>query len=603
MDIEKLATSAVDESISKTDRLSSYINSKDKEPCWDGNIYIHEGKRHEKKNIKRVSTQVKGKLVRNGTIKDRIKYQISYDDLKAYMMNGGTVFFVVYLDNVTGDKLQIYYTPLLPIKIKNILKTKKSSYRLEFKKFPNENSQKVEVLLNFYYDALKQASFVNKEVPTIEELKKQGVLESLTFQYTGVGTGVSHRSLPKKMNGQSLTIYANTKGGSIPIPVEYYDSISKIVLSGECEIPVSVSDKIFYSKFTKVTTAELEEWHIGSCVKVFYPNDEKTQNNITISIKISGTLKEQIKGIEFVLALIKEKSFVIGTVKIPVVFDDESLNVIKFNELPEILDGYKKLLDTLTKLNVKKDLDLSNCNEQDIANLNWIVSAIGDKKLVKEKTIKNTAQFQRISIANIKLALVVFSDKKGNCKVYDYFSEKFVLQIEDENKKLIKVPQYYLLSKEDYLTIDNLNFNSIIEDFGRLERNQYICEIINLMFLEILKAYDVNKSKEALDTAEKILNWLKISDEFFANEVLVINELQLLFRKRKLTVKEKGKLYTILENSQEDIFKLGALILLEEHNDANALLTELSDEDAKRFKDFPIYNLFHPQEDTTHGQT
>ena len=42
MNIEKLATSAVEKSIAKTERLDSFINSGDKEPAWDGNIYIYK---------------------------------------------------------------------------------------------------------------------------------------------------------------------------------------------------------------------------------------------------------------------------------------------------------------------------------------------------------------------------------------------------------------------------------------------------------------------------------------------------------------------------------------------------------------------------------
>ena len=38
MNIEKLATSAVVESISKTDVLDPFVNDGDKEPSWDGNI-------------------------------------------------------------------------------------------------------------------------------------------------------------------------------------------------------------------------------------------------------------------------------------------------------------------------------------------------------------------------------------------------------------------------------------------------------------------------------------------------------------------------------------------------------------------------------------
>ena len=63
MELEKIATNAVETSIVKTDRLTSFISRGDKEPCWDGNIYIHESKNHNKRNIKKVSTQIKGKAV------------------------------------------------------------------------------------------------------------------------------------------------------------------------------------------------------------------------------------------------------------------------------------------------------------------------------------------------------------------------------------------------------------------------------------------------------------------------------------------------------------------------------------------------------------
>lgn len=118
MELEKIAISAVETSIGKTDLLTSFINRGDKEPCWDGNIYIHESRDHTKRNIKKVSTQIKGKLVTSCKVEKTVKYRISQDDLTAYMMNGGTLFFVVCVDRKTGDALQIYYTDLLPLKIR-----------------------------------------------------------------------------------------------------------------------------------------------------------------------------------------------------------------------------------------------------------------------------------------------------------------------------------------------------------------------------------------------------------------------------------------------------------------------------------------------------
>ena len=44
MDLEKIATASVKTSISITDELSSFINEGDKEPSWDGNIYIYANK-------------------------------------------------------------------------------------------------------------------------------------------------------------------------------------------------------------------------------------------------------------------------------------------------------------------------------------------------------------------------------------------------------------------------------------------------------------------------------------------------------------------------------------------------------------------------------
>lgn len=44
MDIEQLATSTIKLLIAKMSLLSAYIAEKDKEPLWDGHIYIYTNK-------------------------------------------------------------------------------------------------------------------------------------------------------------------------------------------------------------------------------------------------------------------------------------------------------------------------------------------------------------------------------------------------------------------------------------------------------------------------------------------------------------------------------------------------------------------------------
>jgi len=276
LDWEKIATTAVEASISKTERLSSFINSGDKEPAWDGNIYIHSDSKHSKKDIKKVATQVKGKGV-SAKVKSTIKYPISTTDLKAYMNNGGTMFFVVYIDKDTGETKQIYYSALTPFKIMEIMKDKsseKKSYSVLFKSFPEDACEKTEIFLNFYSDAKRQASFAGMDIPTIEQLQKQGVLESLSLHYTGFRKHVPKALFPKLIDGKEMTLYANIKGGSAPIPVQYYDSIQQVTMSREDDTPVSVDGVTYYDKYSIVTTAEKVVLEIGSSVKLSFRNSD-----------------------------------------------------------------------------------------------------------------------------------------------------------------------------------------------------------------------------------------------------------------------------------------------------------------------------------------
>ena len=162
MDLEKIATSALVSSISQTDTLSGFINNGDKEPCWDGNIYIYKNSSHSKKNIKRIPTQVKGKGVKGKVAKNTIKYRVTYDDLHAYMMDGGTLFFVVYIDKKTGEPLQIYYADLLPVRIMEIIKQKQDSYSISFAKFSSDNKKKIEIVLDAYDNAKNKKVMLGK---------------------------------------------------------------------------------------------------------------------------------------------------------------------------------------------------------------------------------------------------------------------------------------------------------------------------------------------------------------------------------------------------------------------------------------------------------
>ena len=606
MDLEKLATSAIEKEIAKTDLLSSFINSGDKEPCWDGHIYIHEDKKKTKKNIKKVAAQVKGKAVRTRDAKRTISYPISCDDLRAYMMNGGTVFFVVYLNKDTGDVLQIYYVSLLPVMVKKLLDEKKSrrTISVKFHKFPADNARKTELFLNFYEESKKQVSFAGKDLPNVDDLIKKGLLENISFSYTGLGACPDTRLLPKIIDGKSLTLYANIKGGTAPIPIEYFDEITNITTSKDTNIPISVKGHIYYDKVKTIATADTIEQQIGSSVKIIAPNVDKVDSSIKIhlNINLTGTLTEQIEALEFIIALVDNEAFNFGDAEFPAKFPQSELDRMEAYNFPEMLSNRKHIKEVLDSMNVKKDLELSKCTSDDIDNLMRIVNSIGDHRIIRgEIDEKNPGQ--KIKIANLTVA-VVYIKANGGYRIYDFFGNRFDVKWAPEGMEPVEVSQFMMMRPDDYLTLDNLDLEKVVENFKIIPPSTTHFELSNNCMLSMLNAYDKAPNPELLNAARQMNVWLGQHTDFLSSEIVTLNRLQIELRERPLEFSEKQELYTIATTAKDEFQRLGAFLLLDEQEEARKIFDTLDEDRLNLFKGFPIYKFYkYAEEKGTDGQT
>ena len=606
MDLEKLATSAIEKEIAKTDLLSSFINSGDKEPCWDGHIYIHEDKKKTKKNIKKVAAQVKGKAVRTRDAKRTISYPISCDDLRAYMMNGGTVFFVVYLNKDTGDVLQIYYVSLLPVMVKKLLDEKKSrrTISVKFHKFPADNARKTELFLNFYEESKKQVSFAGKDLPNVDDLIKKGLLENISFSYTGLGACPDTRLLPKIIDGKSLTLYANIKGGTAPIPIEYFDEITNITTSKDTNIPISVKGHIYYDKVKTIATADTIEQQIGSSVKIIAPNVDKVDSSIKIhlNINLTGTLTEQIEALEFIIALVDNEAFNFGDTEFPAKFPQSELDRMEAYNFPEMLSNRKHIKEVLDSMNVKKDLKLSKCTSDDIDNLMRIVNSIGDHRIIRgEIDEKNPGQ--KIKIANLTVA-VVYIKANGGYRIYDFFGNRFDVKWAPEGMEPVEVSQFMMMRPDDYLTLDNLDLEKVVENFKIIPPSTTHFELSNNCMLSMLNAYDKAPNPELLNAARQMNVWLGQHTDFLSSEIVTLNRLQIELRERPLEFSEKQELYTIATTAKDEFQRLGAFLLLDEQEEARKIFDTLDEDRLNLFKGFPIYKFYkYAEEKGTDGQT
>ena len=78
--------------------MNDFINDNDKEPSWDGFIYLYNSNDLKAENIKyRVPVQVKGKNAPNLLKKQWISYETELKHLRNYYSDGG-VFYIVKFD-------------------------------------------------------------------------------------------------------------------------------------------------------------------------------------------------------------------------------------------------------------------------------------------------------------------------------------------------------------------------------------------------------------------------------------------------------------------------------------------------------------------------
>lgn len=548
MDTEIIATSAVNLEISKTERLSPFVNEKDKEPCWDGDIYIYANKQHSKDNIKRVPVQIKGEAVSRRKVKEHIQYEISAADLTAYKSDGGVIFFVVYIDNKTGEKLQIYYSDLLPEKIKVLLE--KDNRKVRFKKFPTSVMKMEDLFLNFYENSRKQVSFSIAKTEPPDVFAKRRDFKGFTFSITSSHKAPTIYELPQYLEGQSLYIYGLLTSVDVPIPVDYIDEIRDIAIAEDVDVPISVNGIKYYD--------------------------------------VLGTLSERIKGLKFFKSAMANNGFRFGKVDFNLNIDNGDL---KPEHLTKVLNAYEKAQRLLDLLSIKKDLDLDQFNEEDYGALSALIISILDNKLIKS-TVSEYNKIKPLKIGNLNLSVVYLPGVDGGYTIVDVFNKHLQVSIRNnETGDTFRVSQFVCMTAEEYLSYDDLNLAFIVEDYKYIPTYDGLYNDATLTALEFIKAYDISQKDNFLDAANDMFDWVD-SNNALSRDIMLVNRFQILLRQRPLKYEEKCQLNDLIKSTTDSQIKCCAFLLLDEQEEAKKLLDNFDTALLDRFKSYPIYRFY-----------
>lgn len=591
MDIESLATSAVEKAIAQTEYLAPYINSKDKEPVWDGGIYAyhHASQHHSNDDLAgRVPIQIKGHITANPN-RDEASFSVKINDLRNYLAEGGTVFFVVYFDE-DGDNEKIYYKCLLPFELKRILceADDQVSKTIYLRPFPTEKKEKSNIFLNFIRDRDQQRAYITSDMVSLEDVVKEGHIPELTIGYTCVDG--SNTSIFENMIAHGMYLYAKLDFGVV-LPVEHFENIT--MAGARIEAPVIVGDIQYYESYEEIYKPnEVTELCFGkNTVLTLFRKENRQKLNFTLK----GTLSERIRDLKFIIAAFEHGGFQVRgsffsySEAIP---DD----LAKFD-----LDGRKKVLfvlekvkSALGKMDVQTDLELDNISDNDLRNLDLLVSAVADGQLVP---LPDTGcPFRYFDINNLKLAICAIKDPTtGKYKIYNFFDAPIMIRCPDIEGEWHSYSLFAFLSKEMFLKTCNINNAKITEKLCAKEILPILLDFVVKLLSEILAAYDEAPCEKAdlLNLAEEIIYIIESRKVDIPSEITTLNKLQIQKRKRPLTMSEHIELMKIAESDKYDEESIvGAFLLLDNQIAAKQHFEKLDAECQNCFRTYPIYRFW-----------
>ena len=481
---ETLAVNAVKNSIVTSEYLDQFIAENDKEPSWDGFVYIYGDKSKKKSNLKgRMPVQVKGTEAEDHS-QSKISFSMSTVDLKNYLNDGGCILFVVYIGN-NGLTHKIYYAELTPIKLRQLLSeaNKQGTKAVTLKEFPYDNNKKATIFLNCLQNCQKQASFIEGRLHTLEELEKQGLLENLVIPISGVGIKDPQMALIKN----EVYIYANIKGSSIPQPL---NMIPKDVCTQQTiDETIKIGNKQFYSKYRVIKSANEVTWCFGSSFTMRFYDKGKT---CKINYRNSDKIRVMSKDLDFMLEYLASGYFMINNIRVP--FDYSGMDSSNFNieEEKKHLNFAKKVVKVLDKLGCSEDIDIKDMNDEDWINLNRLILAILDKKPIKGLR-DDLPSVICLKVGKLKFAIYLKKcEENGTYEMYDFFKTYILVVSKDEinNEKILPISQFSILHEKDLLTMNNIDFDVLLPSFQELEHHYETYNRANRFLLELLNACD-----------------------------------------------------------------------------------------------------------------
>lgn len=580
--IEESATTALKAALLRCPILDSYIDSNDKTPSWDGTVFVYKSEKTKKVNlVGRVPIQIKG--TEKVIVSDTTAFSCNVADLKNYYKDGGCVFFLISVDLSSGNS-RIFYKTLLVVDLDKIIKGagKQRTITIHLNLFPTEANEISSIFMQFTDNVHKQMGFIGKDIPTFESLEANGAeITSLTF--TASSIGLTWNELPKFLATHDFYLYAKVKGLDVDVPI---DKVTKAIVSKPVNGEVRVKERCFFPAYQVMYENGKPIIRIGKGISI----DIRAEDNcIVVHTERPDTLSDFIIEAEFFLELAEQGELTLNGMTLP-------LNGISLSDMQErkiTLEYCKDVKKMLDYLGVTEELYLKDLSENDKKNLRNFTGAVLYNRKIGFPNMEEDQFYGAFKIANLVIWIWANRQSDGMYSIDSFFKlHQIALFTEDDAdlKKPIQTSQFVLLDKKGLIHISNMDYERVYSDISQTSPSPEYCTKVNFLVLDMIGAYDEQTKHDdrLLVLAEKICDWLRSIESMIDPEILLLNKLQIIKRRRALSVSEIVNLAKLTESKYPPATRCGAYLLMDADEEAQKCFDEFPPTTQEEFLKYPI---------------
>lgn len=643
-DTEGVAVAAVRAVIAGADYLKGYISDNDKGPSLDGYICGYTKKGYKKENESgRAQVQIKGKECKTSDLlQERISYPVEVADLKVFKQMRGAIFFVVLYEKGNTDHKRIYYNPLLPYDINDLLKDKEKqkTVTIYLRPFP-KGKEMEDTVLTFIENSRKQSSLISldgyKNFSLDDIFNSQIPNAQMSFS---VGyTSVQHKKPDNNFQyffSHDFYVYFKSGDLGIPVPAQHVDRLKMVNRIYPCSLCIGdteyfdkcrvtiLKDKTIYGFFSTKTLGYKEKRDLkpdlftnvvvqetasnGRQAKKIKKAEAARNNSLDVkkfpfvvvmnneepdelgrtkasyTYNIIGNLSERINIGSFILELLDKKKYSLNGHESPFNPPEDEIKSFDFEQLRGEVNYWKEIQSALNIVGCTEPLILDGFTDDDEKRLTSFMASVLHKLPLKYDNPMPELVLYPIH----NLQLLVFFEKQSNGRylIKKIPDKEIKCEMETPEGKTYPTSFYCMFTPENFAEISNLDFERVVDSINAYDNDPHL-EKANMSMLYMLTAYDETGKDELLSAAMNIAAWLV--DKSNPNTLLsLMNFYQCRKRMGTFDEVDRNSVNELMKDQTAPDILAGCYLLLDDSKKAEEQIKHLDEDMKKAFMDYPI---------------